>query len=257
MTLYNNAYSTCSQKVRLVFAEKALAFEDRQIIFKNNEHLAPEYLKLNPNGVVPTLVHDGAVILDSSVIMEYVDEVYREPAMVPRDAVGRAHLRKWLRYFEEVATVAVRYPSFNQAFVTRYAGLSDDAFASAAAARPLRKRFYQRMGRAGFDEADLLSAYEGFRQTAARMDAALAGSAWLLGGAQPSIADCCVAPLYDRMDDLGHAYLWAEAPRVAEWLRRKRMRPSWSATFYPGARLSELYADLQARRRPLDDLVVC
>ena len=50
LTLYNNAYSTCSQKVRLVLAEKGLAWEDRQIIFKDNQHLAPEYLKLNPNG---------------------------------------------------------------------------------------------------------------------------------------------------------------------------------------------------------------
>ena len=69
LTLYNNAYSTCSQKVRLVLAEKSLEWEDRQINFSKNEHIAPEYLKLNPNGVVPTLVHDGAVIIDSSVIM--------------------------------------------------------------------------------------------------------------------------------------------------------------------------------------------
>ena len=41
----------------------------------NGDHLKPEYLELNPNGVVPTLVHDGKVIIDSSVILEYLDEV--------------------------------------------------------------------------------------------------------------------------------------------------------------------------------------
>ncbi|MBL8380644.1 MAG: glutathione S-transferase family protein [Burkholderiales bacterium] len=257
LTLYNNAYSTCSQKVRLVLAEKGIAWEDRQIIFKNNEHIAPEYLRLNPNGVVPTLVHDGHVILDSSVIMEYLDEVFPEPPLVPRDAPGRAQMRKWLRYFEEVATPSVRPPSFNQAFLPRFEQLSDADFDAAAQARPLRKHFYKRMGKGGFSDADLTVAYDGFRQTAERMDAALEGQAWLLAGDRPSVADCCVAPLYDRMDDLGLADLWRGAPHVAAWLARFRARPSWSATFYPGARLSDTLDALGARRRAPADLVAC
>lgn len=257
LTLYNNAYSTCSQKVRLVLAEKNLVWQDRQIIFKDNEHLAPEYLKLNPNGVVPTLVHDGHVILDSSVIMEYLDDVFPEPAMAPRDAVGRAQLRKWLRYFEEVATPAVRPPSFNQAFLPRFENLSDTDFQAAAAARPLRKHFYQRMGKGGFTDHDLMVAYDGFRQTAQRMETALVAAAWLCGGDRPSIADCCVAPLFDRMDDLGLASLWDTSSHVAEWLARFRARPSWNTTFYAGARLSDTLKALDQRRRPPEHLVTC
>ena len=257
LTLYNNAYSTCSQKVRLVLAEKRLDWDDRQIIFKNGEHIAPAYLKLNPNGVVPTLVHDGHVILDSSVIMEYLDEVFAEPAMAPRDAVGRAHLRKWLRYFEEVATPSVRPPSFNQAFLERFENLSDAEFDAAAEARPLRKHFYRRMGKSGFSDADLAVAYDGFRQTAQRMDAALATDAWLCGGDRPSLADCCVAPLFDRMEDLGLASLWQSNPRVTDWLARFRARPSWATTFYAGARLSDTLKALHQRKRSPEDVVTC
>ncbi len=257
LTLYNNAYSTCSQKVRLVLAEKGLTWEDRQIIFKDNEHLTPEYLKLNPNGVVPTLIHDGHVILDSSVIMEYLDEVFPEPVMAPRDAVGRAQLRKWLRYFEEVATPAVRPPSFNQAFLPRFENLSDSAFDAAAEARPLRKHFYRRMGKTGFNDTDLTIAYDGFRQTAQRMDEALGAQPWLTSDERPSIADCCVAPLFDRMDDLGLASLWQSSPRVADWLARFRARPSWPTTFYAGARLSDTLKQLHLRKRSPEDIVTC
>lgn len=256
-TLYNNAYSTCSQKVRLVLAEKNVAWTDVQLSFARNEHLTPEYLRLNPNGVVPTLVHDDQVVMDSSVIMEYLEEVVPDPAMSPATPLGRAQLRVWLRYFEEVPTTAVRVPSFNQAFLKRYAALSEDEFSDAVNARPLRKRFIEKMGQTGFSDKDLAVAYENVIQTCARMDAALKNQDWLLGGDRPSLADCCVAPLLDRMEDLGHGYLWEERVEVKAWLARFRTRPSWHATFYNGSRLSDLYKDLDASKRELTDLVTC
>ncbi len=53
------------------------------------DHLTPEYLKMNPNGVVPTLLHDGDPILDSSVIIEYLDEVFPEVKLTPIDPKER------------------------------------------------------------------------------------------------------------------------------------------------------------------------
>lgn len=257
--LYNNAISTCSQKVRLVLAEKGIEWEDVQLSFKDHEHVSPSYLKLNPNGVVPTLVHDETVVIDSSVIMEYLDEVVPYPAMSATTAAGRAELRAWLRYFEEVATPAVRYPSFNQTFLRHYEQLEQDDFEADADKKPLRKRFMEKMGRSGFTDKELLIAYENIGATAARMEKALTDREWLLGTSRPSLADCCVAPLLERMDDLGHAYLWADKPQVIAWLARFRSRPCWAKTYYKGSRLSELdlYKDLLDRSRKLEDLVVC
>ena len=126
LELLNNPISTCSQKVRLTLHEKGIPFTDTRIDFRRKEHLTPEYLAINPDGVVPSLLHDGRAVLDSSVIMEYLDEVFPDVPLSPPDPYGRAKMRKWLRFIEEVPTVAIRIPSFNQVFVRHRKNLSDE-----------------------------------------------------------------------------------------------------------------------------------
>ncbi|MFI5315741.1 MAG: glutathione S-transferase family protein [Myxococcota bacterium] len=238
--LYHSPYSTCSQKVRIALAEKGLAWVSREISFARQEQLAPEYLNLNPNGVVPTLVHDGQVVTDSSCIMEYLDEVAPQPPLSPPTALGRARMRAWLRYFEEVPTAAVRVPSFQTTFLPVLRALqSESEFDAAGDRRPIRKGFYRKMnaGR-GFSDEEVASSREQLQQTVQRIDAALARGPFILGESY-TLAECCVAPLLDRTDDLGMAELWAGRPRFSDWLARVRARPSFREAFTPGSRLSE------------------
>ena len=240
LVLYHSPYSTCSQKVRLVLAEKGIEYTSREISFAREEHLTPEYLHLNPNGVVPTLVHDGEPVTDSSCIMEYLDEVFPDPPLSPDTALGRARLRAWLRYFEEVPTAAARVPSFQRVFLPVLSRVqSADQFDQAAARRPIRKGFYQKMhsGR-GFSDEELRNSVEQLQQTVDRIERALAGAPWILGESF-TLAECCVTPLVDRMDDLGLHTLWAERPRFADWFERIRARPSYARAFYAGSRLSQ------------------
>lgn len=241
LTLYNAAHSTCSQKVRICLAEKELPFNDVKLdIGKGKEHLKPDYLKINPNGVVPTLVDDGNIIVDSSVICEYLDEKYPAVRLTPEDLVQRATMRAWMRFLEEVPTAAVRVPSFNMGFLPRYEGLNREQFeAQQADIRPVRKQFYRRMGPSGFKKEDVEASLEQLGNTCRRMNDALAKGPWLLG-AQYSLADIIVAPLIDRMADLGFPDIWeGKYPRVTEWYQRMQARPAFQATFYPGSRMSE------------------
>ena len=241
LVLYNAPHSTCSQKVRLCLAEKKLPFEEIKLdLGAGKDHLKPDYLKLNPNGVVPTLVDDGRPITNSSVICEYLDERYPDVRLTPDDLVERARMRAWMRFLEEVPTAAVRVPSFNMAFLPRFAGLDRDRFLEEQAdIRPLRKHFYRRMGPSGFKKEDVEASLEQLGNTWTRMEKALVEGPWLLG-ARYSLADIVVTPLIDRMWDLGYAPLWeAKHPRVAEWYERIRARPAYRDAFYPGSRLSE------------------
>ncbi|MDF1854069.1 glutathione S-transferase family protein [Pseudooceanicola sp.] len=244
LELLNNPISTCSQKVRLTLFEKGLEFTDTRIDFRAKEHLTPEYLALNPDGVVPTLLHDGQPVLDSSVIMEYLDEVFPEVPLSPPTPLGRAKMRKWLRFIEEVPTAAIRIPSFNQVFIRHRRDLSEAELASDTEKRTLRRTFYQEMGRHGFSEARLDESLERLRETVARMDAALADNRWLTGEAL-TLADFCVVPTIDRMRDLGLSGLWDEQQNFTRWWAAIEARPAFARTYAQGTRVSDIYQDLK------------
>lgn len=90
LELYHDWWSFCSIKARLCLAEKGLAWQSRVIDLMKLEHTKPEYLRLNSNGVVPTLVHDGVPIHESTLINEYLDEVFPDIPLMPKDPVDRA-----------------------------------------------------------------------------------------------------------------------------------------------------------------------
>src|SRR5215210_5878873 len=147
LILYHASHSTCSQKVRMVLHEKGLTFDDVKLDLAKKDQLKPEYLALNPNGVVPTLTDDGIPIIESSVICEYLDEKYPQNPLVPSDILERARMRAWMHYIEEVAVSAIRVPSFNRAFLYRFDGLDQKRFEDEQMnVRRVRKELFQRMG---------------------------------------------------------------------------------------------------------------
>jgi len=250
--LYDAPQSTCSQKVRLTLAEKGLSFREHRLKLFAGDQLRPEYLELNPNGVVPTLVHDGTPIIDSSVIMEYLDEVFPSPQLSPSDPKRRAEMRAWLRFFEEVSTVAVRYPSYNAAFARHFSEMSQAEFRALAASKPVRDVFLAEMDKEnGFSEERIRQSEHSMRKTAARMQGVLEQSRYLVGNSL-TLADICVLPLLVRMRDLGYQRLWSDLAGVSGWLERMTERPSYATAFYPGSLLSEQYQHIAALHQAHD-----
>lgn len=236
LELYNTSVSTCSQKVRLALAEKGLAFTDRQVSLKDNEQLSDWYLKLNPNGVVPTLVNDGRAVIDSSVINEYLEEAFPEIPLLPRDPWLRARARAWRQYIDEVPTHAIRIPSFN-AFIVPQWGKDRKWAATRQEKAPLRKSLYRRLGPGGYPQEDLDEAMEKLRQSVERMEDSLREGPWLAGG-QFTLADISMTPNIVRLQDLGHTRLWKDLPRVVDWFARIQARPSFEKAYYPGSRMN-------------------
>jgi glutathione S-transferase len=246
-TLYNAPQSTCSQRVRFVLNAKRLPFAEVKLDLLAGDQLKPNYLALNPNGVVPTLDHDGAIVIDSSVIIEYLDEIAPAPAnFTPRDPVIRAKMRALMRFMDEMPAAAVRVPTFNLAFLPRFAAMSEEEFIAFAESKPLRKEFMLAMGRKGFPQKDMDGAMERLRRTYERMDADIAqsGGPWLLGAAI-SLADVAVMPAIVRMADLGQDTGWQDLPRVRRWYDAVRAHPAFAPTYYPGSLLTERFPHLR------------
>ena len=242
--LYNAPQSTCSQKVRICLWEKGLEFSEKKLDLFTGDQLTEEYKKLNPNGVVPTLVHNDEVIIDSSVIIEYLDELFPEQPLAPATPVGRAHMREWMRFFEEVPTPAVRVPSYNRVFLRLFQKMSDQEFIAFGESKPLRKDFFLKMGRKGYSDKEMQQAEDRLRMTVERMEAQLQRNGpWLLG--DYSLADICIIPVIVRLNDIGLSRLWAECDKFEEWFSRFLERDALRQSFYFGSLLSEQYSDVK------------
>src|SRR5260370_32873785 len=83
ITFYQFGNSVCCQKVRITMQEKRITWESVEVNLFRNEQYSPGYLKINPKGVVPALVHNGKPITESTLICEYLDDVYPDPPLVP------------------------------------------------------------------------------------------------------------------------------------------------------------------------------
>lgn len=239
LELYHAHISTCSQKVRLCLAEKGLAWTGHPIDFAAGAHLTPSYLKLNPNGVVPTLLDDGRPVIDSSVICEYLEEIAlgQGARLMPEMPYGRAKMRAWLRYIEEVPTASIRIPSFNGLFLAGWSAMSERARERYIAATPLRKGHYRRFGTTGFSKEQMEESLERLRQTVERIDAAAGESGWL-AGEEISLADLCVLPTIVRMSDLRIESVWDGLPHFQAWYARMQARASFAQAFYPEAHVA-------------------
>ena len=126
LQLYTARNSICTQKVFITLHEKGLAWEQKIIDLFNNEQYRPEYLKINPKGVVPSLVHDGSPVIESTLICESLDEVFPEPALRPADALGRARMRLWSKAIDEGIFEATREISFSAMFREKMKAMSEE-----------------------------------------------------------------------------------------------------------------------------------
>jgi len=230
LTLYHHNISVCAQKVRLALVEKGLDFDETHISLMRSEHLTPEYRAINPKAVVPTIVHDGAPVIESTIIMEYLEDAFpHAPSLRPADPLGRAQMRLWTRIPDDGLHAACGTVSYGAAFgrqVLAFHGA--DEFHARIAQLPDRARAARQseLLDKGLEASFMPDHVRLHAKTLREMDRALAKAPWLAGDVF-SLADIALLPYVWRLERLGFDRMWENLPGVADWFARAKARPSW------------------------------
>jgi GST-like protein len=225
--LYHAYMSNCSMRVRMVLKEKNLPWISHHLDLRKKEAVTPEYFGIHPQGLVPTLVHDGVVHIESNDIIEYLDATFPEPPLQPETPEARDKMRAWLRTATEIHLPAVKTVIYtrkigkvlrkNPEEDAKYRALQRDPelLAFHAAATSGNGLPQENIDRA---EATLFRLFD-------KVEAELSEHEWLVGE-KFSLADISWVPLHFTL--IGVDFPFVERyPRVTAWADKIRERPSF------------------------------
>ena len=228
--LHHGWRSSDSRRVRLSLAEKGLAYESRLVDMVIVEQHSPEYLAMNPNGVVPTLIHDGRVLYESSVIAEYLDEVFPDPPLLPADPYDRAVMRNFVRWIDENSLPKLIVFNWSQSMQPVASEWTEAELAERLSRVPSasRREAWTRVARSPYTEAEKNEAMAGLVLLLDKMEDMLKQAEpheWLLGE-RFCLADIAAIPFVKRISEL-NAPAVAQHERVARWWERVQQRESF------------------------------
>lgn len=234
LILYHHGSSVCAAKVRLALAEKNLAWEGRYIDILKGEQFTPKFKALNPKSVVPVLIHDNNVITESTVINEYLEEVFPKPSIFPTDPFLKAKMRIWTKAVDEAlhpACAALTFITSHRHTIAKLGPqkmkefLDNTPELSVTPTWKEQKRLFVEHGFDAPGAPEMIRLYDYYMR---KMDTDLAHGPWLTGE-MFTAADISLIPYVNRLDMLGLNGLWegGRLPRLADWWRRVTERPSF------------------------------
>ena len=236
LTLYHWEPNANSGKPMLALAEKGVDYESHYLdLLKFDQH-QPEYLKINPDGTIPALVHDDRVLTESTPIMEYVDEQFDGPPLRPKDPTERWRMRWWMRFFDAYFAPSLSMIGWS-VFVGPAARQRDPKELAAAIERiplPSRRIAWRKALFNEFTEEELAESRRRVWYAIGILEDHLSKHTWIAGETY-SLGDI-------NGFNLGYALPLSQpekcndqkTPRIMEWLRRIYERPAAKQTWAKG-----------------------
>ena len=239
LELYHHGSSVCAAKVRFALAIKGVEADKLHYIdILKGEQFTDEYMRINPRAVVPALVHDGRIINESTVICEYINDVFDGNELVPTDPYARAKMLLWTKAVDEQLHPACGELTFvccHRHIVMRLPEEKLREFLSNTPDQSVTSKWRERkkeIVRMGFDApgiADTIRLYDSYL---GKMEEALKESGWLAGDSF-SLADVGLAPYVNRLDMMNMSGMWTGGrfAAVENWFERLKAMPSFKPTF--------------------------
>ena len=248
--------SSCSQKTRIFLNLKGIPWESHVVDLRSAANYEPWYLGINPRGLVPCLVHDGTVHIESNDIIEYLEEAFPEPALIPVDRRGRVH--ELLRMEDELHRY-LRILTFRYVIPTRPGAMkSEDALerlrnhdgtisGQADSRKQDEIRFWEAANREGIADGQVSESIVRFRSALGDLNSALNDSEFILG-CELSVLDIAWYVYASRLIVAGYpVHRWHE--HVGAWYDRLDARPEFRAEVTLPPALREASQRLQQAQR--------
>ncbi len=228
LELYHHGSSVCAAKVRYALNIKGVKPDHMHYIdILKGEQFTPEFRAINPKAVVPSLVHDDKIINESTLICEYVDEVFPGDNLIPSDPFEKTQMRIWTKAVDEQLHPACGELTFvccHRHIVMRLGKEQLEEFLKSTPDQSVTSKWKarkQEIVRLGFDAPGIADTIRLYDSWLFKMEDALKEHEWLAGHAF-SLADVGLAPYVNRLDMLGMSGLWADGrlPHVEAWFKK-------------------------------------
>ena len=231
IVLYDAAGVPSPRRVRMALIEKRVPFRIKWMNLALMDQKQPWYLKLNPTGLVPTLVDGERVLYESNVINEYLEARFPEPPLVPKDAWGQAQMRMWFAFESDWGK------PFRDAVYETMA--KDRLKGTGLSAEQLRAEIAKRTPNEAYAgiAAQVLTTPRNdalveekkkllFEKIGCMEERLGDGRPWLCGE-EFTLADIALAPRLEMFPAIGVNDLYQRFPRVGAFMARAKARPSW------------------------------
>jgi len=221
--LWHGGMSNCSQRVRIALAEFGLDFESHLMNLQAGEHATEEFQRINPNGLVPVLVHDGKVVIDSADIIDYLDTTFGGKKLRPPHLDGA--IADLLAQVDK-AQLALKYLSF-EFFFKHAPRASEDVFERIIhGLDSARLRGFWREYRDGFSRERIHEMAGRAHEHFLRLEALLSDGREWMAGDRFSLADIAWTPNLRRYDLL--RWPLDIYPNLRRWFQSACARPSYA-----------------------------
>ncbi|MET0278698.1 MAG: glutathione S-transferase family protein [Pseudorhodoplanes sp.] len=232
--LYDGAGVPSPRRVRICLLEKNLPFTVKWLNLGLMDQKNPDFLKINPTGLVPALVHDGKALYESNVINEYLNAMHPNPPLVPEDPYGQARMRMWFAFENDFAK-----PFRDCAYETlgkerlQSTGISPEKLGEEIGKRtsnPAYVSFATKVLTTPRDNELVSERHLVLLEKMNSMEQLLAdGRPWLCGD-QFTLADIALGPRVDMFPIIGIPDIDERFPHIAKFMARMKARPSWAAS---------------------------
>ena len=232
LKLYHAEPIANSLKSLIPLKEKGLEFESHYVDLHRFEQHSEWFVKLNPEGQVPVLVHDDTVVTHTTVINEYLEDAFPDaPPLRPADPAGKARMRYWNKFVDEHVMNYVSMHGWHRMVGVIARGIDSGEFEKLVERIPLHEqREKWKTARSGFSEADLANATRKVEVAVEKVEDQLAETPWLAGEmftlADVNFFSHCGMMIGRLFPEIGNE---TRCPRLLAWAERVRQRPGVAA----------------------------